>query len=249
MSSRPVSSTCRRSSASLARSTAKPSPPRRWRRSPAGVTTILATPNTSPAVDDPAVVDFVLRRARATGLARVLPMAALTKGREGREIAEIGLLAQAGAAAFFDGPRAVANSHGDAPRADLRARFWRAGRAFSAGPRSGRRRRHERGRDRDPARPFRRSRRGGDHRARPRFAARRADRRALSRGHRGGALSLDALRRAKARGPADHLRNLDQPSDAQRGRYRRLSQLFETASAVARRGRQASCWSRRWPRG
>ena len=75
-----------------------------------GVTTILATPTTSPAVDDPAVVDFVLRRARATGLARVLPMAALTKGREGREIAEIGLLAQAGAAAFFDGPRAVANA-------------------------------------------------------------------------------------------------------------------------------------------
>ena len=37
-------------------------------------------------------------------------MAALTKGREGREIAELGLLGQAGAAAFFDGPRAVANA-------------------------------------------------------------------------------------------------------------------------------------------
>ena len=75
-----------------------------------GVTTILATPTTSPAVDDPAVVDFVLRRARDTGRVRVLPMAALTKGREGREIAELGLLGQAGAAAFFDGPRAVANA-------------------------------------------------------------------------------------------------------------------------------------------
>ena len=75
-----------------------------------GVTTILATPTTSPAVDDPAVVDFVLRRARDTGRVRVLPMAALTRGREGREIAELGLLGQAGAAAFFDGPRAVANA-------------------------------------------------------------------------------------------------------------------------------------------
>jgi dihydroorotase len=72
-----------------------------------GVTTIVATAATSPAVDDPAVVDFVLRRARDTGRVRVLPMAALTKGREGREIAELGLLRQAGAVAFFDGARSV----------------------------------------------------------------------------------------------------------------------------------------------
>ena len=75
-----------------------------------GVTTIAATSATSPAVDDPAVVDFVLRRARDTGRVRVLPMAALTKGREGREIAELGLLRQAGAVAFFDGARSVASS-------------------------------------------------------------------------------------------------------------------------------------------
>ncbi len=75
-----------------------------------GVTTIVATPETSPAVDDPAVVDFVLRRARDTGRVRVLPMAALTKGREGREISEFGLLRQAGAIAFTDGARAVRNA-------------------------------------------------------------------------------------------------------------------------------------------
>ncbi|QGM45382.1 dihydroorotase [Methylocystis heyeri] len=75
-----------------------------------GVTTILATPATSPVVDDPAVVDFVLRRARDTGKVRVLPMAALTKGCEGREIAELGLLGQAGAVAFSDGAHAVANA-------------------------------------------------------------------------------------------------------------------------------------------
>jgi dihydroorotase len=75
-----------------------------------GVTTILASPTTSPVVDDPAVVDFVLRRARDTGRVRVLPMAALTKGCEGREIAEIGLLQLAGAAAFSDGAHSVASA-------------------------------------------------------------------------------------------------------------------------------------------
>jgi dihydroorotase len=72
-----------------------------------GVTTIIATPETTPAVDDPAVVDFVLRRARDTGRVRVLPFAALTRGREGREISEFGLLRQAGAVGFFDGARSV----------------------------------------------------------------------------------------------------------------------------------------------
>jgi dihydroorotase len=72
-----------------------------------GVTTIIASPETRPAVDDPAVVDFVLRRARDTGRVRVLPMAALTRGCEGREISEFGLLRQAGAVGFFDGARSV----------------------------------------------------------------------------------------------------------------------------------------------
>lgn len=75
-----------------------------------GVTTIVATPDTSPPVDDPAVVDFVLRRARDTGRVRVLPMAALTKNREGREISEYGLLRQAGAVAFSDGSRSIRNA-------------------------------------------------------------------------------------------------------------------------------------------
>jgi dihydroorotase len=75
-----------------------------------GVTTLVATSATMPAVDDPAVVDFVLRRARDTGRVRVAPMAALTKGREGKEIAEIGLLQQSGAVAFCDGARSVKNA-------------------------------------------------------------------------------------------------------------------------------------------
>ena len=72
-----------------------------------GVTTIVSSSATHPAVDDPSVVDFLLRRARDRGLVRVAPMAALTKGREGREISEFGLLKRAGAVAFGDSARTV----------------------------------------------------------------------------------------------------------------------------------------------
>lgn len=68
-----------------------------------GVTTICVTPDTSPALDSTAVVDFLMRRARDNGRVRFLPIAALTKGLQGREIAEMGLLGQAGAVAFGNG--------------------------------------------------------------------------------------------------------------------------------------------------
>jgi dihydroorotase len=75
-----------------------------------GVTTIVSQPDTSPAIDEPAMVDFVLRRARDTAIVHVHPMAALTKGTKGAEMAEIGLLKAAGAVAFTDGPKSVANA-------------------------------------------------------------------------------------------------------------------------------------------
>ncbi len=75
-----------------------------------GVTTIVCQPNTSPVIDDPATVDFVLRRARDTAIVHVHPMAALTKGLEGREMTEIGLLKAAGAVAFTDGDKSVTNA-------------------------------------------------------------------------------------------------------------------------------------------
>jgi dihydroorotase len=75
-----------------------------------GVTTIICQPNTSPVIDDPATVDFVLRRARDTGIVHVHPMAALTKGLEGKEMTEIGLLKAAGAVAFTDGDKSVTNA-------------------------------------------------------------------------------------------------------------------------------------------
>lgn len=75
-----------------------------------GVTTIVCQPDTSPVIDDPATVDFVLRRARDTAIVHVAPMAALTKGLEGQEMTEIGLLKAAGAVAFTDGAKSVTNA-------------------------------------------------------------------------------------------------------------------------------------------
>src|SRR5580700_6195516 len=75
-----------------------------------GVTTIICQPDTSPAIDEPAIVDFVLRRARDTAIVHVHPMAALTKGMKGDEMTEIGLLKAAGAVAFTDGARSVTNA-------------------------------------------------------------------------------------------------------------------------------------------
>ena len=75
-----------------------------------GVTTIVSQPDTSPAIDDPAMVDFVLRRARDTAIVHVHPMAALTKGIKGCEMTEIGLLKAAGAVAFTDGAKTVTNA-------------------------------------------------------------------------------------------------------------------------------------------
>ncbi|OOY29169.1 dihydroorotase [Thioclava sp. L04-15] len=66
-----------------------------------GVTTIVARPDTAPAIDTPETLEFVTRRA-ADAPVRILHMAALTKGREGQEMTEIGFLKDAGAVAFTD---------------------------------------------------------------------------------------------------------------------------------------------------
>jgi dihydroorotase len=75
-----------------------------------GITTIICQPDTSPAIDNSATVDFVLRRARDTAIVNIHPMAALTKGLHGEEMTEIGLLKAAGAVAFTDGDRSVTNT-------------------------------------------------------------------------------------------------------------------------------------------
>ena len=75
-----------------------------------GITTIVARADTEPAIDSPEVLEFVTRRAAEASPVRIRHMAALTKAREGREMTEIGFLLDAGAVAFSDGDRVVADT-------------------------------------------------------------------------------------------------------------------------------------------
>lgn len=67
-----------------------------------GLTSVVCMANTRPPVDHEAAAEYVLLQAARAGLANIYPVGAVTKGREGRELAEIGQLARAGAVAFSD---------------------------------------------------------------------------------------------------------------------------------------------------
>ncbi|WP_297104811.1 dihydroorotase [uncultured Devosia sp.] len=75
-----------------------------------GVTSFVMMPETTPAVDDGALVDFLIRRAEAQSPARILPAAAITKGLAGKEITEFGLLKDAGAICLTDGAQSIQSS-------------------------------------------------------------------------------------------------------------------------------------------
>ncbi len=75
-----------------------------------GVTTMVTRPDTLPAIDTPETLEFVRRRANEAAPVHVLSMAALTRGRMGREMAEIGFLLDAGAVAFTDCDAVVTNT-------------------------------------------------------------------------------------------------------------------------------------------
>jgi dihydroorotase len=75
-----------------------------------GITTLCALPDTHPAIDDPALVQFVVRRGEMTGCVTILPYAAATAGCQGKDLSEYGLLREAGAIAFTDGRRAIGNA-------------------------------------------------------------------------------------------------------------------------------------------
>ncbi len=74
-----------------------------------GITSLCCSPATNPPIDSVALIGFVERRGREVGLTRIHPYAALTRGLEGLEITEMGLMQQAGAVAFTDGPQMVRN--------------------------------------------------------------------------------------------------------------------------------------------
>lgn len=76
-----------------------------------GFTSVACMPNTSPAVDNAAVLKYVIDRAAETDNCKVYPIAAVTKGQQGKEITEMGKLLEAGAVAFSDDGRPVADSN------------------------------------------------------------------------------------------------------------------------------------------
>ena len=75
-----------------------------------GVTTMACMPNTDPAIDDIALVEFIERRARETSIVRIHSIAAVTKGLGGEQLTEMGLLNEAGAVAFSDDGMPIFNS-------------------------------------------------------------------------------------------------------------------------------------------
>jgi dihydroorotase len=67
-----------------------------------GFTTVCCMPNTKPPLDSEAAIEFILRESQKVGLANVYPVGAITKGRAGHELAEIGSMHARGAIAFSD---------------------------------------------------------------------------------------------------------------------------------------------------
>ncbi len=75
-----------------------------------GFSTICCMPNTVPALDDPAQIEFVLNQSRSANLCDVRPFGAITKGRDGKELAELHLMHEAGAVGFSDDGVGVASA-------------------------------------------------------------------------------------------------------------------------------------------
>jgi len=75
-----------------------------------GFTSVLCMPNTDPAIDNDAIVKYVIAKAQSEGVVNVFPAGALTKGRRGEELSEMGLMLLAGAVAFSDDGSPVMNA-------------------------------------------------------------------------------------------------------------------------------------------
>lgn len=75
-----------------------------------GYTTLCCMPNTSPPLDDPSSIEFVLKKARGEGVIEVLPLGTISRGREGKELSSLGRMRKAGAIGFSDDGDWVLNS-------------------------------------------------------------------------------------------------------------------------------------------
>ncbi|MEC7489071.1 MAG: dihydroorotase [Pseudomonadota bacterium] len=72
-----------------------------------GVTSLICLPDTDPSIDNVAMLEYFARRARETNIVKIYTYGAITRGREGGELTEFGILSEAGALAFTDGDRAI----------------------------------------------------------------------------------------------------------------------------------------------
>ncbi|MHC4800314.1 MAG: dihydroorotase, partial [Planctomycetota bacterium] len=75
-----------------------------------GFTSIACMPNTDPALDDEAAIDFIYQQASRSANCNIYPIGAITKGREGQELAEIGQMVRSGAVAFSDDGKGIADT-------------------------------------------------------------------------------------------------------------------------------------------
>lgn len=75
-----------------------------------GVTSLLAMPNTQPPIDTPRQVQFVVKRAKETAIVKIYPVGAITKGQEGKELADIHSMVKEGCVAISDDGHCVMNS-------------------------------------------------------------------------------------------------------------------------------------------
>jgi len=75
-----------------------------------GFTSLCCMPNTNPVNDNETVTDFIMRKTQSEGSCHVFPIGAITKGQEGNELAEMGMMKEAGCVAFSDDGKPVMNS-------------------------------------------------------------------------------------------------------------------------------------------
>jgi len=75
-----------------------------------GFTTVVCMPNTNPPIDNPTTVRYIIGKSRRVGLCRVLPAGCITKGRKGKELADLYTLKKSGCVAFTDDGSPVSNS-------------------------------------------------------------------------------------------------------------------------------------------
>ena len=212
-----------------------------------GVTTMITRPDTAPAIDNPEALEFVIRRARETAPVRVHAMAALTKGRMGREMTEIGFLMDAGAIAFTDCDAVVTDTK-VLSRALTYARSLGAlviahpqEPILSAGGGG------HLGQVRLLARFACRVPHGRTHGVGPRHRDDRDDRRALSCGPDHHRARFACAGTGQSQRVGHHCGHLDPPPDPERFGRGGLPHVLQTQAAAARRGPTGLPWARPWP--